>query len=142
MSYIQRNSLRSASRLVLAPLLSSLYINGAPAGPKTHLAVFADGTNIYATEKYERRGLCKLERSRNAVKSSERSNIKFNEVKIKSIYFCRRLRVSEDVHHLNGRSIHFVNNVKYLDQIFCIRQILEKKWEYNETVYQPFVAFN
>jgi hypothetical protein len=27
------------------------------------------------------------------------------------------------------------------DQIFCIRQILEKKWEYNETVYQLFVDF-
>jgi hypothetical protein len=24
------------------------------------------------------------------------------------------------------------------DQIFCIRQILEKKWEYNETVHQLF----
>jgi hypothetical protein len=27
------------------------------------------------------------------------------------------------------------------DQIFCIRQILEKKWEYNKTVYQLFVDF-
>jgi hypothetical protein len=27
------------------------------------------------------------------------------------------------------------------DQIFCIRQILEKKWEYNETVYQLFIDF-
>jgi hypothetical protein len=27
------------------------------------------------------------------------------------------------------------------DQIFCIRQILEKKWEYNETVHQLFVDF-
>jgi hypothetical protein len=26
------------------------------------------------------------------------------------------------------------------DQIFCIRQILEKKWEYNETVHQPFLG--
>jgi hypothetical protein len=26
-------------------------------------------------------------------------------------------------------------------QIFCIRQILEKKWEYNETVHQLFVDF-
>jgi hypothetical protein len=25
------------------------------------------------------------------------------------------------------------------DQIFCIHQILEKKWEYNETVYQLFI---
>jgi hypothetical protein len=27
------------------------------------------------------------------------------------------------------------------DQIFCIRQILEKKWEYNETVHQQFIDF-
>jgi hypothetical protein len=27
------------------------------------------------------------------------------------------------------------------DQIFCIRQILEKKWEFNETVHQIFVDF-
>jgi hypothetical protein len=26
-------------------------------------------------------------------------------------------------------------------QIFCIRQILEKKWEYNETVHQLFIDF-
>jgi hypothetical protein len=25
--------------------------------------------------------------------------------------------------------------------IVCIRQILEKKWEYNETVHQLFIAF-
>jgi hypothetical protein len=29
----------------------------------------------------------------------------------------------------------------HIDQIFCIRQILEKKWEYNETVHQLFVDF-
>jgi hypothetical protein len=27
------------------------------------------------------------------------------------------------------------------DQIFCICQILEKKWEYNETVHQLFIDF-
>jgi hypothetical protein len=27
------------------------------------------------------------------------------------------------------------------DQILCIRQILQKKWEYNETVHQQFVDF-
>jgi sorting nexin-29 len=27
------------------------------------------------------------------------------------------------------------------DQIFCIRQILQKKWEYNCTVYQLFIGF-
>jgi hypothetical protein len=28
-----------------------------------------------------------------------------------------------------------------IDQIFCIRQILEKKWEYNEIVHQLFIDF-
>jgi hypothetical protein len=27
------------------------------------------------------------------------------------------------------------------DQIFCIRQILEKIWEYNETVHELFINF-
>ena len=27
------------------------------------------------------------------------------------------------------------------DRIFCIRQILEKKWEYNEAVHQLFIDF-
>jgi len=27
------------------------------------------------------------------------------------------------------------------DHIFCIRQILEKKWEYNEAVHQLFLDF-
>jgi hypothetical protein len=27
------------------------------------------------------------------------------------------------------------------DKIFCIRQILEKKWEYNDTVHQLFIDF-
>jgi hypothetical protein len=28
-----------------------------------------------------------------------------------------------------------------IDWIFCIRQILEKKWEYNGTVHQLFIDF-
>jgi hypothetical protein len=35
----------------------------------------------------------------------------------------------------------FRRNISSTDQIFCIRQILEKKWEYNETVHQLFVDF-
>ena len=27
-----------------------------------------------------------------------------------------------------------------LDHIFCILQILEKKWEYNDAVHQHFIA--
>jgi hypothetical protein len=35
----------------------------------------------------------------------------------------------------------FRRNRSTTDQIFCFRQILEKKWEYNETLHQLFVDF-
>jgi hypothetical protein len=35
----------------------------------------------------------------------------------------------------------FRRNMSTTDQIFCIRQILEKKWEYNEAVHQLFIDF-
>jgi sorting nexin-29 len=35
----------------------------------------------------------------------------------------------------------FRRNRSTTDQIFCIRQILDKKWVYNETVYQLFIYF-
>jgi hypothetical protein len=35
----------------------------------------------------------------------------------------------------------FQHNRSTTEQIFCIRQILEKKWEYNETVHQLFIDF-
>ena len=33
----------------------------------------------------------------------------------------------------------FRHNRSTIDQIFCIRQILEKKWEYDGTVHQLFI---
>jgi hypothetical protein len=36
----------------------------------------------------------------------------------------------------------FRHNRYTTDQIFCIRQILEKKWKYNGTVHQLFIDFN
>jgi hypothetical protein len=35
----------------------------------------------------------------------------------------------------------FQRNRSTTDQIFCIRQILEKKWEYNETLHHLFIDF-
>jgi hypothetical protein len=35
----------------------------------------------------------------------------------------------------------FRRNRSTTDQIFCIRQILGKKWEYNKTVHQLFIDF-
>jgi hypothetical protein len=39
-------------------------------------------------------------------------------------------------------SVDFDVTDQPLIQIFCICQILEKKWEYNETVHQLFIDFN
>jgi hypothetical protein len=35
----------------------------------------------------------------------------------------------------------FRHNRSTTDKIFCIRQILKKKWEYNETVHQLLIVF-
>jgi hypothetical protein len=35
----------------------------------------------------------------------------------------------------------FQHNISTTDQIICIRQVLEKKWEYNKTVHQLFIDF-
>ena len=35
----------------------------------------------------------------------------------------------------------FRRNRSTTDRIFCIRQILEEKWEYNEAVHQLFIDF-
>jgi hypothetical protein len=106
----------------LDPVLYSLYINYAPAAPRIHLALFADDTCVYATEKHERRVLNKLQRGLTAVGSRcQRSNIKINEAKTQAIYFSKRRRMSRDDLQLNGRHIPFVNSVKYLGVIFDIR---------------------
>jgi sorting nexin-29 len=35
----------------------------------------------------------------------------------------------------------FRRNSSTTDHIYCIRQILEEKWEYNQAVYQLFIEF-
>jgi hypothetical protein len=76
---------------LLASLLYSLYINDAPTLPRTHLALFADGTCIYAAEKHEHRVLCKVQRGLTAVNSwCERWIVKINDRKNQAIFFSRR----------------------------------------------------
>jgi hypothetical protein len=106
----------------LAPVLYRLYINDAPAAPGIHLALFADDTCVYATEKHERRVLNTLQRGLTAVGSwCQRWNIEINEGKTQAIYFSKRRRMPGVDLQLNGRSIPFVNSVKYLDAIFDTR---------------------
>jgi hypothetical protein len=46
------------------------------------------------------------------------------------------------IHGITGdHECGFRRNRSATDQIFCIRQILEKKWDYNETVHQLFIDF-
>jgi hypothetical protein len=40
-----------------------------------------------------------------------------------------------------GHQCGFLRNRSTSDQIFCFREILEKKWEYNETVHQLLIGF-
>ena len=42
---------------------------------------------------------------------------------------------------MGDRECGFRRNRSTTDHIFCIRQILEKKWEYNESVHQLFMDF-
>jgi hypothetical protein len=94
-------------------------MNDASAAPGTHLVLFADDTCIYATQKHGCRVTCKLQRGLTAVNFwCVRCNIEINEGKTQGIYFCRRLRVPDDVLQLNGRDIPFENNINYLGVTF------------------------
>jgi hypothetical protein len=82
---------------ILVPILYSLYTNVALAAPETHITLLVNDTFIYATEKHERRVICKLQRDLTAVKLwFERWNIKVNEGKIQAIYFSRILLVHDN----------------------------------------------
>jgi hypothetical protein len=87
---------------VFAQKLYSLYINDAPTAPGTHLALFADDSCMYATDKHKRRVLCKLQRGLTAVKSwCERWNLKINEGKLmRSVSPRRRAKTKRTKHFL------------------------------------------
>jgi hypothetical protein len=53
---------RMSQGSILAPVMYSLYTNDVPAAPGTHLAMLADDTCIYATDKHERHVHRKLQR--------------------------------------------------------------------------------
>jgi hypothetical protein len=51
-------------------------------------------------------------------------------------------RLSPYIDKIIGDNQHgFRSNRSTTDQIFCIHQTLEKKWEYNETVHQLLIDF-
>jgi hypothetical protein len=51
-------------------------------------------------------------------------------------------RLSPEIHKIIGdHQCGFQCSRSTTDKIFCIHQILEKKWEYNETVHQLLIDF-
>ena len=51
-------------------------------------------------------------------------------------------RLTPYAEEINGdHQCGFRRNISTTDHIFCIRQIFEKKWEYNEAVHHLFMDF-
>jgi hypothetical protein len=73
---------------VLSPTLFNLYINDAPQPHGVHMALFADDTCLYATDRKEGFIVRKLQRGLTSMETwCERWNIKINEDKIQGVYF-------------------------------------------------------
>jgi hypothetical protein len=81
---------------VLSPTLLNLYINDAPHTHGVHLALFADDTSLYASDRKEGFVVRKLQRSLSSIEAwCEPWNVKINEDKTQAIYFSRSRRPTE-----------------------------------------------
>ena len=58
---------------------------------------------------------------------------------LSNILLSRLTPYAEDV--IGDHQCGFRRNRSTTDHIFCIHQIVEKKWEYNEAVHQLFIDF-
>ena len=58
---------------------------------------------------------------------------------LSNILLSRLTPYAEEV--IGDRQCGFRRNRSTTNHIFCIRHILEKKWEYNEAVHQLFIDF-
>jgi hypothetical protein len=90
--------------------------------PQTHgvyLALFADDTCLYTTDRKEGFVVRKLQRGLNTMETlCNRWHIKINKCKTHGIYFSYSYPPPESHITLNGQNIPFVNNVNFLGVIF------------------------
>jgi hypothetical protein len=87
--------------------------------PLKHMALFADDTCLYATDRKENFIARKLQRGLKSMETwCERWNIKINEYKTQGNYVSRSRRSPVSHLTLNVRYIQFVNNAKCLNAIF------------------------
>jgi hypothetical protein len=56
-----------------------------------------------------------------------------------NILLSRLIPYAEEI--MEDHQCGFRRNMSTTDHIFCIRQILEKKWKHNEAVHQLFIGF-
>jgi hypothetical protein len=74
----------------LSPTLYNMYINDASQTPDVYVALFANDTRLYATERKEGFVIRKLHRGLSSMETwCECWNIKINEGKTQGIYFSR-----------------------------------------------------
>jgi hypothetical protein len=89
---------------VLSPTQPSRYMNDTPQTPDVYLALFADDTCIYATDRKEGHTIRKLQRGLSAIEAwGESWNLKISRDKTQIIYFAHRLRLPEAHLILNGQ---------------------------------------
>jgi hypothetical protein len=78
---------------VLSPTLYSIYISDTPQTPGVYLALFADDTCLYATERKEGYVIRKLQSCHDAIETwCESWNIRIIKDKTQAIYFSHRRR--------------------------------------------------
>jgi hypothetical protein len=77
----------------LSPTLYNIYVNDPPQTQGVHLALFADDTFLYATDRKDNFIVRKLQRGPSSVEAwYERWNIKINEEKTQGINFSHSRR--------------------------------------------------
>jgi retron-type reverse transcriptase len=93
---------------VLSPTLYNIYVNDPPQSQGVHLALFADDTCLYATDRKEGFIIRKLQRGLSSNEAwCERWNIKINEDKTWGIYFSHSRRPPVSRLTVNGKDIPF-----------------------------------
>jgi hypothetical protein len=96
----------------LSPTIYNLYINDTLQATNLHLALFADDTCLYATDRKEGYIIRKLQRGLDTLVAwCEGWNIKINKYKTRAIYFSHRRAPPETLLTLNVRKTPFVNSV-------------------------------
>jgi hypothetical protein len=87
---------------VLSPTLNNLYINDTPQATGVNLALFADDTCLYATERKEDWILRNLQRALHSMAAwRKRWNIKSNAERARAIYFFHQITPSKTTLTLN-----------------------------------------